>query len=248
MFQELLKIYHSSLVNEGAPKCLFAETLIFNEGWLLRSVLREWLLSARSVQFGFLPFPAGITVYSEGQLYTPFKARFRGDDQAETNTRVDGIVGDYSITDSKSGIMLKPDFRYIAVFEAKLYAPIAAGTKNAPWYDQVSRTAACLINSMLLANPRGSYAAHLAVLYAEDNPHIDPNLYTKDYVEKQITKRLQDFSKTGEPGNAVERFARGWRDVLDNMRIHFHTWEQVLAEIGCEGLDRFYDRCRKFNR
>jgi len=217
MFQELLKIYHSSLVNEGAPKCLFAETLIFNEGWLLRSVLREWLLGGRSAELGFLPFPVGVTVYSEGQLYTPFKARFRGDNQAETNTRVDGIVGDYSISDSKSGIMLKSDSRYIAVFEAKLYAPIAAGTKNAPWYDQVSRTAACLSNSILLANPRGSYAAHLAVLYAEDNSHIDPNLYTKEYVEKQITKRLQDFVKTSEPGKAVERFARGWRDVLDNL-------------------------------
>jgi hypothetical protein len=105
MLHELLQIYRSSLVNEG---------------WLLRSVLSEWLRSAGSTQFGFLPFPAGVTVYSEGRLYTPFKGRFRGDKLAETNTRVDGIVGDYSISESKSGIVLHPDFRYVAGFEAKL--------------------------------------------------------------------------------------------------------------------------------
>jgi len=247
MFQELLKIYKSSLVNEGAPACLFAETLVFNEGWLLRSVLGEWLRSPRSPQFGFLPFPAGVTVYSEGQLYTPFKARFRGDDRAETNTRVDGIVGDFSITDTKSGIELKPDFRYIAAFEAKLYAPIAAGTKNAPWYDQVSRTAACLINSILRAEPIGSYAAHLAVLYAERKHGIDRSLYTKAHVERQITKRLQDFLTSGQPGEAVERFAGRWKDVFDNLRIHFHTWEQVVEEIGSPELSEFYRLCKKFN-
>lgn len=247
MLKELLKIYRHSLVNKEAPKCLFAETLIFNEGWLLRSVLKEWLAGSGGSGFGFLPFPEGVTAYSEGQLYTPFKARIRGDKLAETNTRVDGIVGDYSITDTKSGIVLKSDFRYIAAFEAKIFRPIGVGVKNAPWYDQVSRTAACLINSILLAEPKGGYAAHLAVLYSEDNPYIDPNLYTKDYVEKQISKRLQDFLKAGELGNAVERFANGWRDALDNLRIHFHTWEQVLADIGSDDLVGFYDLCKKFN-
>jgi len=247
MLKQLLGVYEAGLVNTEALKCLFPETLIFNEGWLLRLVLREWLAASGGSQLGFLPFPDGVTVYSEGQLYTPFKARSRGDKLAESHTHVDGIVGDFSITDTKSGIVLKSDFRYIAAFEAKLYAPIARGVTNAPWYDQVSRTAACLINSILLANPRGSYAAHLAVLYAEDKQRIDPSLYTKDYVEKQITKRLQGFLETREPGDVVERFARGWTDVLDVLQIHFHTWEEVLAEFGSEDLDKFYKRCKRFN-
>ena len=243
MLKELLKMHQDSLVNKEAPECLFAETLIFNEGWLLRSVLREWLAGSGGSRLGFLPFPEGVTAYSEGQLYTPF----RGGSRAERNTHVDGIVGEYSITNTKSGIVLKSEFRYIAAFEAKIFSPIGVGVKNAPWYDQVSRAAACLINSILLAEPKGSYAAHLAVLYAEDNSHIDPNLYTKDYVQKQITNRLEDFLKTGEPGNAVQRFADGWRDVLDNLRIHFHTWEQAVADIGSDDLHRFYDICKRFN-
>jgi GNAT superfamily N-acetyltransferase len=42
MIEELLRIYGANRTNPGAPACTFAETLIFNEGWLLRGVLRAW--------------------------------------------------------------------------------------------------------------------------------------------------------------------------------------------------------------
>jgi hypothetical protein len=41
MWKHLLKLYDESRLNDGPPECLFAETLIFNEGWLLRSVLDD---------------------------------------------------------------------------------------------------------------------------------------------------------------------------------------------------------------
>ena len=243
MLKELLDLHEAGRINPGKPEYLFPETEIFNEGWLLRLVLKEWLDGSGGSQFGFLPFPDGITAYSEGQLYTPFK---RGPHR-EGNTHVDGIVGDFSIEDTKSGIELKPNLSYIAAFEAKLYARLSADVKYAPGYDQVSRTAACLINSILLAGAKDDYSAHLVIVYAEDNRYIDPDLHTRDYVEKQITKRLQGFLKGAEPGDAVERFAQGWRDVLDHLQIRFHTWEKVLAEIGNDDLDEFYILCKRFN-
>jgi hypothetical protein len=247
MLSELLALHEAGLVNREDPKYLFPGTLIFNEGWLLRLVLKEWLAGSGASRFGFLPFPEGVNAYSEGQLYTPFKARRGAHNKlAESHTRIDGIVGDFSISGTKSGVVLKPDLRYVAAFEAKLYAPIGRGVTNAPWYDQVSRTAACLINSILLAEPRGTYAAHLAVLYPEDNHDIDPNLYTKDYVQRQITRRVQGFLKTGEPGDAVERFAGGWKDVLQRLHVWFFTWEDVLGDIGSGELRGFYDRCKGF--
>ena len=247
MLQELLKIYQSSLVNKEAPECLFAETLIFNEGWLLRSVLKEWLTGSRRSQFQFLPFPEGVKLYSEGQLRTPFRARYRGDEQAESHTRVDGIVGDFSIVGTKSGVGLNPDFRYITVFEAKLYSPIAKGTKNAPCYDQISRTTACVINAVLEAGVRPDYSAHFAVLYAKDNRYIDPGMYSTDRIKDQIAKRVQAFMEDGNDDGHITRFAAGWRDVLKNLQIWFVPWEDVLAEIGCEDLDRFYELCKRFN-
>jgi len=248
MLDALLALHRAGIVNRDTPKYLFPETLIFNEGWLLRLVLKEWLARSESSGFSFLPFPEGVTAYSEGQLYTPFRARFRGDKLAEAHTHVDGIVGDFTVIDTKSGIVLKSDFRYIAAFEAKLYAPIDRGVTNAPWYDQVSRAAACLINSILLARPRGSYVGHLVVLYAADNHRIEPNLYTKDYVERQITRRVDGFLKSGEPSEAVAGFERGWREVLHhNLQIHFHPWDEALEYIGSRDLQGFYIDCKRAN-
>ena len=62
MLQELLQIYDQSQVNAGKPECSFAETLIFNEGWLLRAVLKEWQDQPSSSGLDFLPFPRNARV------------------------------------------------------------------------------------------------------------------------------------------------------------------------------------------
>ena len=242
MLKQLLGVYEAGLVNREAPKCLFPETLIFNEGWLLRLVLREWLAGSGGSQLGFLPFPEGVAAYSEGQLYTPF----RGGSHREGNTHVDGIVGDFSITDTKSRIELKSDLRYIAAFEAKLYAPLSADVTYAPGYDQVSRTAACLINSILLAGAKADYSAHLVVVRAKDNRYIDAAAYSRSYIEETIAKRLQPFTVSEERSDAIERFAAGWKDAFKSLQVHFLTWEEVVADIGDRELLRFYDLCKEF--
>ena len=242
MLTELLALYDASLVNHDTPKCRFPETLIFNEGWLLRSVLNEWLAGAGRSGFAFLPFPEGVTAYSEGQLYTPFK---RGSHR-EGNTHVDGIVGDFSIKDTKSGIELKPDLKYIAAFEAKLYSRLSADVTYAPGYDQVSRTAACLINSILLAGTKDDYSAHLVVVRAKDNRYIDPAAYSKSHMEQTIASRLEPFKAAEECGDAIEPFAAGWKEVLERLKVHFLTWEEVVADIGEDKLSGFYESCKKF--
>ena len=242
MLKELLDVYEAGLINRDTPKCLFPETLIFNEGWLLRSVLKRWLAESEGSEFGFLPFPQGVAAYSEGQLYTPFGAG----PLYERNTHVDSIVGDFSITDTKSGIVLNPQLRYVAAIEAKIFGRISRGVKNAPDYDQVSRTAACLINSVLRARPQTTYSAHLALVYAEDNPYIDRAEYGRDYIQRTIADRLEPFTATEERSHTIERFAAGWKKVLERLEVHFLTWEEVVADIGDDQLSRFYGQCKDF--
>jgi len=89
-------------------------------------------------------------VREEAQLYTPFRKRARADPLGEANTHVDGIVGRFTIAGSKSGITLDPGCRYLAVFEAKMpTGGLSRGVTNVRDYDQVSRTAACMIHGML---------------------------------------------------------------------------------------------------
>src|SRR5262245_11667380 len=75
VFEALLKLYEQSIVNPREPRCVFAETDLFNEGWLLRGVLAAWRAWDRPSNCPFLPFPPGSVVRSSAQLYTPFKKR-----------------------------------------------------------------------------------------------------------------------------------------------------------------------------
>ena len=243
VIEELLCIYEESRLNRGQPESLFNPTLIFNEGWLLRAVLRQWKLVPGKSCLPFLPFPTDATIYSEGQLYSPFAPRQRGDNLAEAHTHVDGIVGDFSIGATKSGIDAHADCRYLAAFEAKLYSRIANGIRYASAYDQVSRTVACVINAFVRAGCRGPYTVHFVVLHPADNAGINPARYGKTYLEQQIATRVQDF---GLPPTAA--FVRGWRAVLDTIQLSFVTWEEALAEIGNDQLEQFYQLCQRFNR
>ncbi|MFO7696711.1 MAG: hypothetical protein R6X16_06095 [Anaerolineae bacterium] len=247
MLTELLQLYDKSRINPGPPDCLFVETLLFNEGWLLRAVLKAWKDQAHPAPFGFLPFPSGVHVYSEAQLRTPFKARFRGDSQAEGHAHVDGIVGHFGQDDSRSGVALSPHCAYLAVFEAKMGSPLSQGTANIAQYDQVSRTAACMIHAILQSGCPESLVTHLVVLYPEENRHIDPSRYTQTRVESQIAERTRGYLGSTTRGEMHTEFSRRWREVLDRIQIQFLTWENVVAEIDDPNLGRFYELCRQFN-
>ena len=149
---------------------------------------------------------------------------------------------------SKSGAALTPGWWTFAVFEAKMFSPLSSGVKYAPDYDQVSRTAACMIHAILEAGDTGDRAAYLTVLHARDNAKIDAGLYTAEYVEGRIARRVRAYLDSGMGGKPAARFFHEWRDVLPWVQMQFLTWEDVLAEIGSDELDEFYDLCVRFNR
>jgi len=124
----------------------FPPTQIFNEGWLLRILLE-------CHHRGYEPFPfqrmKNSNWFSEAQLPTPFKPRFRGDQQAENRTHIDGVYGHFTIlSDTKSGLMLRSDAEQFEVIEAKLFSPLSPDVKNASNYDQVARTVACMAKTI----------------------------------------------------------------------------------------------------
>jgi hypothetical protein len=98
MIGELLRIYEEGRVNPRPPQCIFAETLILNEGWMLRAAIHSlrsvqvpaWLEGRGDAALPFLPFPPGVLAYSEGQLRSPFGKRAQADPLGEGRTRVDG--------------------------------------------------------------------------------------------------------------------------------------------------------------
>lgn len=256
MIEELMKIYNNSMLNKGEPKCIFAESeLVFNEGWLLIEILKRWKELKGKTKFSFLPFPDDVKVFTEGQLYTPFKAisGIKGN-YAEKNTHVDGIVGNYSITKgTKRGIKLDEDFKYLAVFEAKIYSPLQKGVKNADNYGQVSRNIACIINSVIKEVNGNNNIIHFVVIYPKDS--IKSEKYPKEFIKREIKGRLKGYEKD-VPAKSEDirfdeffQFKRRWEPVLKDININFVTWEEILSDLGeKDRINEFYELCKEFNK
>jgi hypothetical protein len=160
---------------------------------------------------------------------------------------VDGIVGQFGNDGTKSGVTLNPRCEYLAVFEAKMGSPLSEGTANATRYDQVSRTAACMIHAIVQTDCPENVAAHLVVLYPQSNSHIDPSQYTKAHIERRIADRARNYIQSTTRGETNAKFFTTWRQVLDRIQIQFVTWEKAAAEIDDAALDQFYDLCKQFN-
>jgi len=115
MLNALFGLYQAGL-NAGTdpPECRFPENRIFGEDWLLRVVLEQWQeRPPQRSRLPFLPLPPGARVYSEAQLPTPFARRPGG-----------GLAGDFELA-GKTGARLCPDWRYLAVIEAKMSSPLS---------------------------------------------------------------------------------------------------------------------------
>jgi hypothetical protein len=252
MLNALFDLYQASrIAGTDPPQCRYPENRIFGEDWLLRVVLEEWqTFPPRRSRFPFLPFPRQTRVYSEAQLPTPFARRPGGGFPGEGRTHTDGMVGDFELV-GQTGAWLCPDWQYLAVFEAKMSSPLSKGSRNAPGYDQVSRTAACMIYAMLEAGPV-ERDAHLVVLYPRDSKAIAPRQYSLQKIEQRIAERLAGYRSPGR-ADPIPRFRAEWRAVLPRIRVHFVTWEEALDEIAAdvdspsEALREFYRLCRQFN-
>lgn len=237
MIEILNSLYEAGKFND---KCAFPETLIFNEGWLLRSILNKFKYSRTKLSFPFLPFPEDSRIFSEAQLSTPFNKSPKN----ETNTHTDGIVGDFLIRGgTKSGIALKAP-KYLAFFEAKMNSGLSKGTKNITDYNQLSRTVACIINELKNIKEIKDVKVWSVVLYPKDNKKIDKSLEDKIILQEQISKRIRDYDI-----NRVDRiFCNSWNNILNNIEVKFVTWEDIITELKDNELTEFYEKCKQFNR
>ncbi len=254
MINELLSIYNNSKLNKSNPECIFPETLIFNEGWLLRIILKKLLSQKYTSQFNFLQFPSRSNFFSEGQLYTPFKKMKKNDKYCEGNTHVDGIVGDFVINNtSKSGIKLSDKFQYLSVFEAKMFSPISKSTTHFKVYSQISRILSCMINLLKDEGDLKKKKICFVLFYPEENKYIKTQLSEiskKKFIESEINNRINHYflNKNYALNNDFKKFLNNWERILHLIKIEFITWETMISIINNEDINNFYNLCKRFNK
>ena len=127
---EALESIQEMLRTAATDQPLFPPTLLYNEGWLLRLVL-DWF-ARHSVQDQLLSFAADANWFSEALLPSPFLARNRGDQLAESWTHADGVVGHFLIGEKgRADLSLETEASQLLVLEAKMFSTLSSGVTHA---------------------------------------------------------------------------------------------------------------------
>jgi len=138
-----LNIVSDLLKRCGSENNVFPPTDLYNEGWLLRIIL-DWFSKQEPTDHE-LSFSQDCSWFSEALLPSQFLARFRGDPLSESWTHADGIIGDIRIgRGGKADTSLDPEVTHLVVTEAKIFSKLSAGVKNASYFNQAARYAACI--------------------------------------------------------------------------------------------------------
>jgi hypothetical protein len=230
----------------------FPPSLLFNEGWLLRVVL-DWFSRHGGDRYPLSPRP-GARWFSEAWLPSAFLPRYRGDRLAESRSHADGVLGHFAIGDpGTAGLTLLPDARQLVVFEAKLFARLSAGVKNAPFYDQAARTVACMAEILRRAGRAPDEMDDLALLILAPQARIDDGIFTWDtspeFIYRKVRRRVEDYA-----GQRDAWFLDAFVPACRRIEVRCLAWEEIIDIIAFhhpeEGqiIDSFYGRCLHFNR
>lgn len=207
-------------------------TLVYNEGWMLRLLLA---LSAQGVDCFPFSFESGSRWFSEALLYSAFEPRFRGDRVSEAKTHADGVVGQFVFSPgSKSGLALVPETTQFIVLEAKMFATLSKGTKNAHDFDQAARSIACMAETLRRANLSVDKLASVGFYVVAPEAQISIGLFTElvrvESVRRKIGARIEQY-------DGVRRAQLDtWRSefvepLLAQLHIEAISWESILSRV-----------------
>lgn len=261
IFRDLVEIYEQCKLNSGIQECIFNETEVFREGWLLICVLNCLMnIKAEDIEdkdlYGFLPFPTNGIIYSQGQLQSPFQPVIKSGKCGEGPTKFDGIVGQFRFKNkTKTMITILDDFDYLSIFEAKMYSDLHKGLKYAENYSQVTQIVSSMINNIMNYDKIEEKKIFLIILYPVDNQNIAPSIYSEDFIKGQIKERIKNYKicfkdqHTGDKWDNLEKFEKNYERLLKVIKIRFIPWEDIFKLIKTDNYSSsYYDYCKKFNR
>ena len=236
-------------INQETPN--FPPTLLFNEGWLLRLVV-NWF-STSGLTGHPLSFPKDGHWFSEALLPSAFLPRFRGDPLAESHTNADGVIGHFTLgSTGKSDLALRPDAVHFVVLEAKLYSGLSKGVTNATYFDQASRTVACIAEVLKRADCRPESFTNLGYYVLAPAEQINTRTFTrhldKSSINEKVERRVSSYK-----GERIEWSKNWFTPTLDNIEIGSISWESLLDIVkdkdsrAVQDLFDYYSSCMRFN-
>jgi hypothetical protein len=236
-------------------EAVFPPTILYDEGWMLRLIL-----SAAATGVKCLPcsFAAGAKWYSEALLHSPFLTRRQGDELAEAYTHADGVVGHFRVkAGTKTGVEIAPDAKQFVVLEAKMFSPLSAGTKKAPFYDQAARTVACMASTLEQSRKQVGDLESLGFYVVAPESQIQRGVFdeqmTRESIERKVLQRIGQYGNEGK----VDRrnwFENTFLQLIRRIDLACWSWEKatelIVEQNHTEGnaIREFYERCLIYNQ
>ncbi|WP_406699130.1 hypothetical protein V5E97_09645 [Singulisphaera sp. Ch08] len=231
---------------------VFPPSVLFNEGWLLRIVL-DWFEHHGGDRYPLSPRP-GARWFSEPWLPSAFLPRYRGDRLAEARSHADGVLGHFSIGDpGTAGLTLQPDAIQIVVIEARLFARLSTGVKNAPYFDQAARSVACIAEVLRRAGRQAESMDDLALLILAPQARVDDGVFAwyaaHDAIRRKARRRVENYA-----GERDAWFRDWFEPTWRRVEVRCLCWEEIIEVIAFhrpeagQVIDSFYGRCLHYNR
>jgi hypothetical protein len=200
-----------------------------------------------------LAVPPGCRWYSEASLPSAFFSESRGNSRAESWTHADGVIGHFGIGNgAKGNLTLHPDAKYFVVLEAKMFRKLAAGVKNAPYFNQAARNVACIAEVLKRAGRRVQEFSALGFYVLAPASQIEHGLFdehlTKASLRTVVERRVKEY------GGKRDGWLSNWfLPVLERMDIEALRWEDLIGfltvrDSDTDQLKDFYRRCFEFNK
>ncbi|MGP0063324.1 MAG: hypothetical protein ACLQGP_06935 [Isosphaeraceae bacterium] len=235
-----------------AGTAAFPPTELFNEDWLLRIIL-DWFARHGGDRYPLSPMP-GARWFSQAWLPSAFLTRYRGDRLAEARTHADGVLGHFVIGDpGTAALTLAPQARQLVVLEAKLFARLSAGVRNAPNYDQAARSVACMAETLRRVDRRPEEMDDLTFIVLAPQARLDDGIFewdlALDAIRRKVRRRVEDYA-----GERDAWFRDWFEPTWRRVEVRSLSWEDVIDVVAFHSLadghiiDSFYGQCLRFNR
>jgi hypothetical protein len=234
----------SILLAAHTPNSPIRPTELYNEGWMLR-ILLKWA-EDNAKKDHLLSFHKEASWFSEGMLPTTFAPRFRGDPLGEGRTNADAILGQIVLgNDGKSGLELSGSASQFVVIEAKMFSKLSSGTKNVTEFCQASRNVACMAEVLRRAEIETQSLSSLAFYVVAPRCQIDrgefSNSVTIEKIRTETELRCEMYD--GEKDKWLQDY---FEPLLNAISVELLSWEDCLPQDS--SIREFYDRCLTFNR
>ena len=234
------------------PGTFFPSTDLYKEGWMLRLIL-DWFHRNPQPTHAF-GFNRKATWYSEALLPSAFLPRFRGDNLAENWTHADGVIGHITIEENtRAGLELRKDASQFIVIEAKIFSGLSKGVKHAPYFNQVARTVACMVEVAKRAKICPSQFEDIAFCVVAPKSQIGKGIFSefmdKNHIQSTVEQRVSEYQ------GAQDNWFNDWFSLtFHKTKTDVISWECILDFISeknaadGKALKAFYEKCLEFNK